>query len=177
MKTTSRTRRNGSAAGITKQSSTPASHPVAPANGVAHAQRYAGKVNLDTWRADSVALVLMSGTANSPEDEIAGLNFSRAEFERIKAMAGNSATGLAEFLRSAIELRLNHHKAAAELQAASNQSLALTELLEHLILQPQDADWSEDLKAGLVELSGATFGRLRNANAALAALVTEGRAA
>ena len=53
-----------------------------------------------------MALVLFSGSESGPEREIAGLNYSAEEFERIKLIAGDSAKELANSLESAIEAKL-----------------------------------------------------------------------
>lgn len=123
---TNRTHRNGSNKVVSPQ----VAKTTEPTQGKTQSP-YEGKVDIDTWDLQGAALVLMSGSEAGPEEEIAGLNYSKEEFERIKAIAGDSAAGLAEFLHSAIELRLCHGKRLIELEAAVNQASALHELPVH----------------------------------------------
>lgn len=62
---------------------------------------------------------------------------------------------------------------ANELECAIQQAEALNQLFEHALIHPGDATgFGDDICCGFVELSAATFGRLRRASAAVAAHAT-----
>jgi len=61
-----------------------------------------GKVDIDTWDPNGAALVFMIGSVAGPEEEIAGLNFSQAEFALIQRAAKAGKLPLDVFLNNVL---------------------------------------------------------------------------
>ena len=110
--------------------------------------------------AQAASLLFLTGMDDNMK-EIAGWDYSAAEFEKIQTVARISNQTLAEFLHSAIEDRLNRNVMAFELNEAIDQVAALYELMEHQVFNPIEGEYTEAIKCGMIDLKAATFNRLR----------------
>ncbi len=109
--------------------------------------------------AKPASLLFLTGMDDNME-EVAGWDYSAAEFAEIQRVATNSKQTLAEFLRSAIDARLKRGELVGDLEQAIDQTQALHALLEHQVLKPEEGEHNEDIKNGIVLLGIASFDRL-----------------